>query len=187
MEPSVPRTWSAEELLPLVYDELRALARKRLAGGREGVTLQPTALVHEVWMRLVAGGDPGWDSRRHFFGAAAQAMRRVLVDHHRARTARRRSGRVQGEDFESLLDAYVDEGGVSAEEVLLIDGLFERLAQESPRAAEVASLRFFLGLTNDQIAALHAVTERTVERDWRFARAWLQDMLQSGGGAPPGE
>lgn len=167
---------AAKDLLPLVYEELRKLAAARMAGAAPGQTLQATALVHEAYVRLVGGsaesgpGDPGWNSRGHFFGAAAQAMRNVLVDHARRRGAVKRGGGQKKGTLEENAVGFES----SAEQVLELDELVKRLEAEDPRKAEIVTMKFFVGMTNAEIAAAMGVTERTVERDWRFARAWLR-------------
>jgi RNA polymerase sigma factor (TIGR02999 family) len=166
---------SREELLALVYDELRELARRRMSGERAGHTLEATALVHEAWMRLVASPSPDWHSRRHFYGAAAEAMRRVLVDHaRRARSQKRGGERVRvtlGADLALELDP---------ERFLSVVEALDRLAEEDPRAAEVTRLRFFSGLEMAELAAALGISERTAHREWTFARARLTELLADG-------
>ncbi len=166
-----------------VYEELRKLANAYLGRERPGHTLQPTALVHEVYMRL-AGAEAGWSGRGHFFGAAAQAMRRILVEHARGKAAAKRGGGRQRVEEITL----PDEGrghGLSAEEILTLNRALEQLEADYPRKAEIVQLRYFAGLTVDEIAELLGVTPRTVERDWRFARAWLEKALTAGSGPAP--
>ena len=169
---------NSEELLPLVYDELRHLAVKRMAGEKPGQTLQPTALVHEAWLRVSGGEDRGWSDRSHFFRAAAGAMRRILVDRAREKSALKRG---QGEvpldigEFD-LADASRDD------RVLLIDEMLERLEGEDPEGARVVSLKFFGGLTETEIAGILGVTERTVRRQWAYAKARLFQMIQEENG-----
>lgn len=169
---------AAEELLPLLYDELRALARSRLARERPGQTLQPTALVHEAWMRLVGDGDPGWNGRAHFFGAAALAMRRILVEQAR-RKARIRHG---GEQRRVDADAVELEPALAVEppaaDVLAVDAALHRLEQQDERKAKIVELRWFAGLTVPETAEVLGVSVGTVERDWRFVRAWLRSELE---------
>ena len=167
---------AAGDLLPLVYDELRKLAAARLAVEAPGQTLQPTALVHEAYLRLVgSAADVRWDSRGHFFAAAAEAMRRVLIDHARDRKRLKRGGqsrRREELDLDSLarLDAPPDE-------LLDLDDALARLEHEDPRAASLVKLRVFAGLTQDEAAAALRVVRRTADRDWAFARAWLFRQL----------
>ena len=165
------RSW--DELMPLVYDELRQLARRRMASERAEHTLQATGLVNEAWMRLMADRDIDWKSRRHFFGAAAEAMRRVLVDH-----ARRVKSEKRGGD-RARVPVTVDgfEHGGDPERVLALNDALDRLAEDDPRAAEVVRLRFFAGLEVLEVAKTLEVSERTVMREWAFARARLTQML----------
>lgn len=168
---------AAEELLPLVYDQLRRLAAARMARLRPGQTLQPTALVHEAYMDLVGQKDRHWEGRGHFFGAAAHAMREVLVDAARKRSAKKRGGDRQRVDV--TLDGVPGKEGLDDADTLALDDALQRLKADHPRKAEVVVMRFYGGLTHDEIAEVLSVTERTVERDWRFARAWLHDALAS--------
>jgi RNA polymerase sigma factor (TIGR02999 family) len=165
----------AEQLLPLVYDELRQLAARSLAHEKPGQTLQPTALVHEAYLRLV-GAHPKqpWDSRGHFFAAAAEAMRRILVEQARRKARIRHGGglrRVDLPDFE-LAAATEDE------QVLLLDEALTRLATARPQAAELVQLRFFSGLTVDEAATMLDLSPRTARRLWVFARAWLRRDME---------
>ena len=164
---------AADELLPLVYDELRRLARAKLAQEKPGQTLQPTALVHEAYLRVTAGTDPGWDSRGHFFAAAAVAMRRILVE--QARRKSRLKRRAAGDRLE------LDEADVPVEpptdKVLLVDEALERLEAIDPRKVRVVNLRYFAGLSEDETAAALGLSLRTVEREWLFAKTWLKRAL----------
>jgi RNA polymerase sigma factor (TIGR02999 family) len=172
---------ASEQLLPLVYDELRKLAARKLAREEPGQTLQATALVHEAYLRLVGAGDHGWNGRGHFFAAAAEAMRRILVDRAR-RTGRLRHG--GGRRRLDLLDAEAA-APTEDEQVLLLDEALTRLAAARPRAAELVKLRFFAGLTLDEIAPLLALSPRSTRRLWVFAQAWLRrDMEHSQEPAP---
>jgi RNA polymerase sigma factor (TIGR02999 family) len=174
---------SAERLLPLVYEELRTLARARLARTPPGNTLQATALVHEAYMRVVGEADPGWDGRGHFFGAAATAMRDILVEQARRKGSLKRGGdrkRVGADAIEN--EALAIEP--PADDVLALDEALKKLEAEDPRKGQVVALRFFAGLTNEEIAAALDISLPTVERDWRFARAWLQREM---GGARLGD
>ena len=165
---------ASEELLPLVYDELRQLAAARMAREAAGHTLQPTALVHEAWMRL-AGGDEAksWQNRAHFFGAAAEAMRRILIERARRKSRLKRgSGQVPLDIAElDIAEALPDD------KVLLVDEALERLKAEDPEKARIVVLKFFGGLTNEEVAEILGVNERTVRRQWNFARAWLFDCI----------
>jgi len=163
------RTQAAEELLPLVYAELRRLAAWHLANEAPGQTLQATALVHEAYLRLVGHGDPQWAGRRHFFGAAAEAMRRILVENARRKKRLKRGGNLERVDVETM-DLP---GALPDDELLALDEALEGLLKIDERGAEVVKLRFFVGLTHDQIAKELALSVATVERSWAFARAWL--------------
>ena len=165
---------AAAELLPLVYDELRDLARARVDRLARGYTLRATDLVHEAWLRVVKGGDPGWEGRAHFFGAAANAMRNILVEQARRRFAQKRdAGRK-----EPLADDVPDlDGAVPHADLLTLHDALTALAGAHERPARVVELRFFSGLEMTEIARVLAVSLPTVERDWRFARAWLQERM----------
>jgi len=167
---------AAEALLPIVYDELRRLASSRMAALAPGQTLQPTALVHEAYLKLVGRQDPGWNGRGHFFGAAARAMREILVDRARRRSREKRGGGHRRVSLSDTLLLAADFDGL-ADELLDLDGALQRLEIEHPRHAEVVLLRYFAGLGNEDAAAALGVSARTVERDWRFARAWLHREL----------
>ena len=164
---------AAAAVLPLVYGELRKLAGAMMVKTPPGNTLQPTALVHEAYVRLVGKEDPGWNSRGHFFGAAAQAMRRILVEQ-----ARRKARRKHGGDL-ARVDA--DEADLPIEppneDMLALDEALKRLEDIDKRKADVVMLRYFAGLSIEEAAAALGVSEPTVERDWRFARAFLYDAL----------
>jgi RNA polymerase sigma factor (TIGR02999 family) len=165
---------AAADLLPLVYDELRGLAAARLAVEKPGHTFQATALVHEAYLRLVGSdANRNWDSRSHFFGAAAEAMRRILVE------AARRKGRLKrgGGAARVDLDELVTQAGTPPDDLLAVDEALDRLTATAPRAAELVKLRFFAGLTGDQAAAALGVAPRTADALWAYARAWLFDHL----------
>jgi RNA polymerase sigma factor (TIGR02999 family) len=166
---------AAGELLPLVYDELRRLAAQKLAQERSGQTLQATALVHEAYLRLVGPGDPGWDGRGHFFGAAAEAMRRILVDHARARMAAKRgSGRRVTADLERITATDPDL------DILAVHDALDRLAAVEPRVADLVTLRYFGGRTLREAADDLGIALRTADAWWAYARAWLAADLSSG-------
>jgi RNA polymerase sigma factor (TIGR02999 family) len=164
---------AAARLLPLVYDELRALAAQKLAGEKVGHTLQATALVHEAYMRLVGTQDPGWNGRGHFLAAAAEAMRRVLINRARDRGRLKRAGDRSRVDLENLCDPFE----APDEDLLDLDEALDRLAGAYPRPAELVKLRFFTGLSLADAAAVLGISSRTADREWMFARAWLRDAL----------
>jgi RNA polymerase sigma factor (TIGR02999 family) len=165
---------SADELLPLVYGELRKLAAAKMAHEAPGQTLQPTALVHEAWLRLVGNEDQRWDCRAHFLAAAAEAMRRILIDNARRKNAQKRGAGAERVD----LDAVELATNADDTQLLRINDALEALAKEDPPCAELVKLRFFIGLTNEQAAEAMGVSERTAKRYWTFARAWLYDHLR---------
>jgi RNA polymerase sigma factor (TIGR02999 family) len=164
---------AAEQLLPLVYDELRQLARQRLAQEKPGQTLQPTALVHEAYLRLVGGEEARpWNSRGHFFAAAAEAMRRILIDNARRKRRPKHGGDRQRVDLdESLCESEGEEN------LLALDDALTRLARQEPRKAELVKLRYFAGLSLEEAAACLGISPATAKRDWVVARAWLFDAL----------
>jgi len=164
---------AADELLPLVYDELRRLAAHKMANEIPGQTLQPTALVHEAWLRLTGNGDAKWDGRAHFFAAAAEAMRRILVDNARRKNAQKRWANLERVDLDAVGAAATTDDTA----LLLISEALEVLAKEDPPSAELVKLRFFVGFTNEQAAQALGISERTAKRYWTFARAWLYDQL----------
>lgn len=165
---------ASEELLPLVYDELRHLAEIRMAQESAGQTLQPTALVHEAWLRLTADGERSWQNRAHFFRAAALAMRRILVDRARHKLSIKRGGGRERVDIEN-----VDLAAVTPDDkVLLVDEALDRLEAEDPETARIVSLKFFGGLTNMEVAKAMGVTERTVERQWAYAKVCLYNIIR---------
>jgi RNA polymerase sigma factor (TIGR02999 family) len=165
---------ASEELLPLVYDELRRLAAARMAQEAAGQTLQPTALVHEAWLRLVGDGDRTWQNRAHFFGAAAEAMRRILIENARRKSRLKRGGNRQRLNIDDLELAAT----TPDDKVLLIDEALEKLQVEDPEKARVVVLKFFGGLTNQEVAEGMGVNERTVERHWAYAKAWLFQTIR---------
>lgn len=160
---------AAAELLPLVYDDLRRLAAARMAQEADGHTLQPTALVHEAWLRLAGGGPQAWQNRAHFFGAASEAMRRILIER-----ARRKSRLKRGSGQAMLNIADFDLAAALPDDmVLLVDEALERFKAEEPDKARVVVLKFFGGLTDREAAEITGVTERTIRRQWTYAKAWL--------------
>ena len=170
-------TQAADQLLPAVYEELRKLAAQKMAHEAAGHTLQPTALVHEAWLRLAGAGNQRWEGRGHFFAAAAEAMRRVLIEKARSKQALKRGG-----DFERVNLDDVDVAALAdGETLLLINDALEQLEKEDPAAAQVVKLRFFAGMTNDEAGEALGISARTAKRCWTFARAWLFQQLH---GAP---
>jgi RNA polymerase sigma factor (TIGR02999 family) len=171
---------AAAELLPLVYDELRRLAAWRLANERPGQTLQATALVHEAYLRLVGEENARWQGRRHFFGAAAEAMRRILVDNARRKKRLKHGGQLERVDVEAVDIA----SPLPDDDLLAMDEALDRLAAVDPRAVELVKLCFFVGLTQEEAAKELDVSISTVERTWAFARAWLFREMQKGKNPP---
>lgn len=177
-----------EQLMPVVFDELRALARSFFRGERGDHTLQPTALVHEVYLKLVDQHRVSWQSRAQFFRFASTLMRRLLVDHARSKSAVKRG---QGALHDPLEDACVTTEAVDPDLVLAVDSCLTRLAELDARQARVVEMRYFTGLTMEEIAEAENVALATVKRDWRTARLWLLRELRSGpapeavGGGPP--
>jgi RNA polymerase sigma factor (TIGR02999 family) len=168
---------AAEQLLPLVYDELRKLAASRLAQETPGQTLQATALVHEAYLRLIGPDDQAqWENRGHFFAAAAEAMRRILVDAARRKGAIRHGGELVRLQLEPDLAAAPE----VREDLIALDEALARLAVEDPLKAELVKLRYFAGLTLPEAAAALGISERTAGRQWAFARAWLRREIEGG-------
>src|SRR5215471_18049272 len=170
---------AAADLMPTVYAELRRLAESLTRQLRPGQTLQATALVHEAYLRLVGDRDPGWNGRRHFFGAAARAMRDILVEQARRKGARKHGGggrRVELTEGLAIIEPPADD-------LLAVDEAIRELQAEKPHLAEIAMLRYFAGLSVDETAAVLEISASTLAREWRFARAWLARRL---GGAPDG-
>ena len=170
---------AAEQLLPLVYDELRKLAALRLAQEKPGQTLQATALVHEAYLRLVASGDASaprdqhWNSRGHFFAAAAEAMRRILIGNARRKGAQKRGGQARRLD----LDAIELTDPPPSEKLLALDDALTRLTAKDRVKAELVKLRYFAGLTTQEAAAILGISTATADRYWAYARAWLQNEI----------
>ena len=164
---------AADQLLPIVYEELRKLAAARMANEVQGHTLQPTALVHEAWLRLVQAGDQTWQNRGHFFAAAAEAMRRILID-----LARRKHALKRGAGAERIDLDRVDIAVEADEETLLrVNDALEKLTAEDAQAAELVKLRFFVGLDYEEAAQTLGISERSAKQCWSFARAWLYHEL----------
>lgn len=171
---------AASDILPLVYDELRRLASAYLARTPPGNTLQATALVHEAYMRLIGAEDPGWDGRRHFFGAAAQAMRNILVEQARRKASAKHGGGRQRFD---IADADLATGP-PADDLLALNEALTKLESTDPRKAEIVMLHHFAGLTLDETAAAIGCSLSTVEREWRFTRALLFSQIVDSNGHP---
>jgi RNA polymerase sigma factor (TIGR02999 family) len=160
---------AADELLPLVYEELRRLAAHKMANEVPGQTLQPTALVHEAWLRMAGNQNQRWENRTHFFAAAAEAMRRILIENARRKSSLKRGAGAHRLDLDQI-DVAVR---ADDETLLLINEALEKLAVEDPQSAELIKLRFFVGMTNQEAAQALGVSERSAKRYWTFARAWL--------------
>jgi len=166
---------AAQDLFPLVYEELRRLAAHKMAGEPSGHTLQATALVHEAWMRMSGSDQPNWENRGHFFAAVAEAMRRILVEHARRRQSLKRGGGAEKEPLEesSLILA------APAEELLAVHEALDQLAREDATAAELVKLRYFVGLTMEEAAAALGMGKRSAESLWTYARVWLHRAIRS--------
>jgi len=166
---------AAEGLLTLVYGELRQLAAARMAKEQPGQTLQPTALVHEAWLRLGADQQPQWQNRAHFFAAAAEAMRRILVDKARQKRRFKHGGGQVRLDFSQIDVAIASDD----ETVLAVSDALEKLASRDPQGAELVRLRFFAGLSSAEAGEVLGLPERTAKRSWAYARAWLHEELKN--------
>jgi len=166
---------AAEELLPLVYQELRRLAANKMAAQAAGQTLQATALVHEAYLRLVGSGDHSWNSRSHFFAAAAEAMRHILVDRARRKKRAKHGGELQRLDLDVVEIAAEGDD----EKILLVHEALNKLAAQDPVKAEVVKLHYFAGLTHEETAQVLKLSEKTVRRHWTFARVWLYRSIRS--------
>ncbi len=164
---------AAAKLLPLVYGELRKLARARMAALAPGQTSQPTALVHEAYLRVIGRADPGWEGRGHFFGAAARAMRDILVEQARRKASLKRGGDRKRFDLEDA-DLAIEPPG---DNVVALDEAIKRLEGDDPRKGQIVNLRYFAGFTAQETAAALGVSVGTVEREWRYIRAWLYTQL----------
>jgi len=165
---------AADELLPLVYDELRKLAAYKMSNEAAGQTLQPTALVHEAWLKLVGSTEQQWRNRKHFFGAAAEAMRRILIDRARKRHRSRHGHGLQRIDLNQVdIAAETDD-----ETLVAVDEALSRLAVESPERAELVKLRYFVGLSIPDAAEALGISESTAKRQWNYVRAWLYRELK---------
>jgi RNA polymerase sigma factor (TIGR02999 family) len=165
---------AAEQLLPLVYEELRKLAAEKMANERPGQTLEATALVHEAYLRLVGhGAQPHWNSRGHFFAAAAEAMRRILIGNARSKHAQKRGGQGRRVDLDGI--ELVDRR--ASDKLLALDDALIRLADKDPVKGELVKLRYFAGLTAQEAAAILGISTATADRYWAYARAWLQNEI----------
>lgn len=167
---------ATDELLALLYDQLRAIAQQRLAGERPGHTLTATSLVHEAYLRLIGDDGVAWSNRGHFFTAAAEAMRRILIEHARARGRIKRGGDRKRAPI-NVVDLAIKH---DAEEIVMLDDAICRLEQEDEQATRVVRLRFYAGLSNDETAKALGVSPSTVDRNWAYARAWLHRALKKG-------
>lgn len=167
---------AAEDLLPLVYRELRTLARARLKKLPPGQTLQPTALVHEAYIRVVGDDDPGWDGRGHFFAAAARAMRDILVEQARRKMSLKRGGNRSRVDYDKADPAVAP----PSEDILAVDEAVKRLERDDPRKGQIVNLRYFARFTAAETAEALGVSVGTIEREWRYIRAWLEYQLRPG-------
>ena len=166
---------AADQLLPLVYDELRRLAAHKMANEAAGQTLQPTALVHEAWLRLVGNQDQKWEGRAHVFAAAAEAMRRILIDRARRKRAARHGGDQQRVDLEEVdLAAPGDD-----DQLLAVNDALDKLAAQHKEEAELVKLRYFVGMTNEEAAEVLGISVRTAKYYWTHARAWLYHEIQA--------
>jgi RNA polymerase sigma factor (TIGR02999 family) len=175
LEPEAGEDKSAQDLLPLVYEELRKLAAARMANGLGNWTLQPTALVHEAWLRLVGPEQPRWKNRAHFFAAASEAMRRILIDRVRSKHASKRAGGSERIDLDQVnLASEADD-----DSLLAIDEALEKLAVQDAQCAELVKLRFFVGMSYDEAAEALGISPRSAKRCWTFARTWLYRELQT--------
>jgi RNA polymerase sigma factor (TIGR02999 family) len=169
---------AAEQLLPLVYDELRKLAAQKLAREKPGQTLQATALVHEAYIRLVVGNAAQkWDNRRHFLAAAAEAMRRILVENARRKRAEKHGGQFERRDFENI-DI---EAPTPSEDLFALDEALTKLEAREPVKAQLVKLRYFAGLTEEDAATVLGISRATIQRHWRYAKAWLHSELHGNG------
>ena len=174
---------AAAELLPVVYDELRRLARSQMKNERAGHTLEATALVHEAYLRLIDGAPDGWDGRRHFFAAAAEAMRRILIEHARRKQSLKRGGDRDRVDFAD--DDHLPAIASPCDDIpdlLALNDALEQLAAEAPDKAELVKLLYFAGLTLEEAAAAMGIAKTTAHRQWVYARAWLLEAMERGGG-----
>jgi RNA polymerase sigma factor (TIGR02999 family) len=174
---SVPESGRSRELLPEIYEELRRLATMRMARESQAHTLQATALVHEAWLRLAARGDRTWEDSGHFYAAAAETMRRILIDNARRKARVRHGGALERLDI-TFMDSIAETA--PEENVLLIDEGLRELEKANPRRAQVVVLKFFGGLTNEEVAQSLGMSDRSVDREWACAKAWLFRWMSQG-------
>ena len=167
------RDEATDELLPIVYDELRELAKRKLKNERSGHTLQPTALVHEAYLRLVGSDDDDWENRAHFFGAAAEAMRRILIDRARSKKSQKKGGEAKLVSFDGLTEISTGK----AKELLALDDALDELAELDKGKADLVKLRFFVGFNMEEAAQALGISIRTAERMWAYSRAWLHRQM----------
>jgi RNA polymerase sigma factor (TIGR02999 family) len=163
-----------DQLLPLVYQELRRIAAHKMAGEASGHTLQPTALVHEAWLRIVGSEQMSWQNRAHFFGAAAEAMRRILVDHARRKQSLKRGGGIECEEFNEATLVLA----APPDELLAVHEALDKLSREDASAAELVKLRYFVGMTMEDAASALGLPKRTAESLWTYARVWLHREIR---------
>jgi RNA polymerase sigma factor (TIGR02999 family) len=166
---------AADELLPLVYEELRRLAASKMANEAPGHTLQPTALVHEAWLRLVGNKEPKFENRAHFFSSAAEAMRRILIDRARQKRCLRHGGGHQRVDLEEVDQAFPS----NDDQLLAVNEALDKLSEQHPLEADVVKLRYFIGMTNQEAAESLGISSRTAKYYWTHARAWLYHEITS--------
>jgi RNA polymerase sigma factor (TIGR02999 family) len=166
---------AAEQLLPLVYAELRRLAASKMASENPGQTLQPTALVHEAWLRLAGDANRKWNDRTHFFAAAAEAMRRILVENARRKRAQRHGGGQQRLELPDLAAPSAP----NADQLLAVNDALDKFAALDPQAAELVKLRYFVGMTIEETAEALGISKATVKRHWDYARAWLYEEIRT--------
>ena len=169
---------ATKQLLPLVYKELRLLASQKMAQEKPGQTLQATALVHEAYIRLVEAKDQNWSGRGHFFKAAAEAMRRVLIENARRKRSVRYGGARKRVDFDEAI--LTQENDTSADDLIALDEALNKLSKKDKNKADLVMLRYFAGLTSDQAASILGISPSTADRDWAYARSWLRSEIAKG-------
>ncbi|MFT5301743.1 MAG: RNA polymerase sigma factor (TIGR02999 family) [Mariniblastus sp.] len=167
------RDEATNELLPIVYNELRELATRKLRNESSGNTLQPTALVHEAYLRLIGSEDEDWENRAHFFGAAAEAMRRILIDRARAKKSQKRGGEAKHVSLDGLTEISFEK----ADELIALDEALKELTEIDIEKADLVKLRFFVGLNMEEVAGALGISIRTAERSWAYSRVWLHRQM----------